>query len=60
VALRVGSPDEVWRAADELGWARTAEYVALARLLGCPLVTLDARLRRGADRLGFVVAPHEL
>jgi len=53
---------EAWRIADELGWARTydAEYVALARLLGCRLVTLDARLRRGAERLGFVVAPMEL
>jgi predicted nucleic acid-binding protein len=53
---------EAWRLADELGWARTddAEYVALARLLGCRLVTLDARLRRGADRLGFVVSPAEL
>lgn len=51
-----------WRTADELGWAKTydAEYVALARLLGCRLVTLDGRLRRGADRLGIVVAPHEL
>jgi predicted nucleic acid-binding protein len=51
-----------WRVADELGWAKTydAEYVALARLLDCRLVTLDGRLRRGADRLGFVVAPHEL
>jgi predicted nucleic acid-binding protein len=54
--------DETWRVADEMGWAKTydAEYVALARLLECRLVTLDARLRRGADRLGFVVAPHEL
>ena len=54
--------DEIWRVATELGWAKTydAEYVALARLLGCRLVTLDARLRRGADRLGFVVAPDEL
>lgn len=62
---RVDHPDlhdEAWRVANELGWARThdAEYVALARLLGCRLLTLDARLRRGADRLGFVVAPHEL
>jgi len=53
---------EAWRIADELGWARTydAEYVALAGLLGCRLVTLDGRLRRGADRLGFVVGPAEL
>ncbi len=53
---------EAWRLADELGWARMydAEYVALASLLGCRLVTLDARLRRGADRLGFVVSPTEL
>ncbi len=54
--------EEVWRLADELGWAKTydAEYVALARILGCRLVTLDARLRRGADQLGFVVSPAEL
>lgn len=53
---------ESWRIADELGWARTydAEYVALASILGCRLVTLDARMRRGAARLGFVVAPSEL
>ncbi len=53
---------EAWRIADELGWAKTydAEYVALASLLGCRLVTVDGRLRRGADRLGFVVGPTEL
>ena len=53
---------EAWRIADELGWSRTydAEYVALASILGCRLVTLDGRLRRGADRLGFVVSPTEL
>ena len=57
-----GLADEAWRIADDLGWAKTydAEYVALASLLGCRLVTLDARLRRGADRLGFVVGPTEL
>ncbi len=57
---RLGS--DAWQLADELGWAKTydAEYVALARILGCRLVTLDARLRRGADRLGFVVSPAEL
>jgi len=53
---------EAWRIADELGWAKTfdAEYVALAGLLGCRLVTLDARLRRGADRSGRVTSPTEL
>lgn len=54
--------EEAWRIADEMGWARTydAEYLALARLLGRRVVTLDARLRRGADRLGLVVSPSEL
>ena len=54
--------ETAWRLADELGWAKTydAEYVAHAQLLRCRCVTLDARLRRGADRLGFVVAPGEL
>ena len=53
---------EAWRIADELGWARTcdAEYVALARILGCRLTTLDMRLRRRTDQLGFVVTPSEL
>jgi predicted nucleic acid-binding protein len=53
---------EAWQLAEEFGWGRTydAEYVALARLLGCQLVTLDTRLRRGTDRLGFVVTPAEL
>lgn len=53
---------EAWRLADELGLARTydAEYVALAKILDCRLLTLDARLRRGADRLGIVITPSEL
>jgi predicted nucleic acid-binding protein len=51
-----------WAVADELGWAKTydANYVALARILGCRLVTLDARLRRGTARFGFVIGPTEL
>ncbi len=53
---------ETWQLAEEFGWSRTydAEYVALARLLDCRLVTLDTRLRRGTERLGFVVTPAEL
>ena len=53
---------EAWDIANQLGWAKTcdAEYVALAGLLGCRLVTLDARLRRGAARLGYVIGPDEL
>jgi predicted nucleic acid-binding protein len=53
---------EAWRIAEEFGWAKTydAEYVALAKINGCRLVTVDGRLRRGADRLGFVVTPAEL
>jgi len=53
---------EAWRIADEFGWAKTydAEYVALAGLLGCRLVTLDLALRRGTSRLGFVVGPEEI
>lgn len=54
--------NETWAVAEELGWAKTydANYVGLAQLLRCRLVTLDARLRRGAARLGFVVGPSEL
>jgi predicted nucleic acid-binding protein len=53
---------DAWRIATELGWAKTydAEYVALARLLDCRLVTLDARLRRGASRVAAIVGPTEL
>lgn len=53
---------EAWRIADELGWAKTydVEYVALALLVGGRVVTLDRRLRAGANRLGCMVTPHEL
>ncbi len=57
-----GLGDEAWRLSIALGWAKTydAEYLALASLLGCQVVTIDARLRRGADRLGLVISPEEL
>jgi predicted nucleic acid-binding protein len=59
-------PDEListaWQIAEDFGWAKTydAEYVALAKLNDCRLVTVDGRLRRGADRLGFILTPAEL
>ena len=51
-----------WRVADELGWAKTydAQYVALARMLDCRLVSVDERLLRGVARLGVAVRPREL
>ncbi len=54
-------PGVAWAIAEELGWARTydAEYLALARLVGARVVTLDGRLLRGAERTGLVVALHE-
>ena len=53
---------EAWWVAEELGWAKTydAEYVALARLEGCRLLTRDERLRRGAVRLVECIGPTEL
>ena len=57
-----GLTREAWRIAEQFGWKKTydAEYVALARLLDCRLLTIDGRLRRGAARLGFVVGPSDL
>lgn len=64
--IRARSPRSLgkvaWELSDELGWAKTydAEYLALALHLDCRFVTLDGRLRRGADRLGFVIGPREI
>ncbi|HEX6263352.1 MAG TPA: type II toxin-antitoxin system VapC family toxin [Actinomycetota bacterium] len=54
--------EEAWRTAEKLGWAKTydAEYVALARILSCRLVTVDARLRRGGSRVAEIIGPEEL
>ena len=43
-------------------WAKTydAEYLALARLLRCRLLTLDGRLRRRAASVVEIVGPTEL
>ena len=53
---------EASRIARQLGWAKTydAEYVALTVLTGARLLTLDARLQRGAARIITVVGPAEL
>jgi predicted nucleic acid-binding protein len=53
---------EATAVAAQLGWAKTydAEYVALARRLDCPLLTIDARLQRGVGALIEVLAPLEL
>ena len=54
-------PAKAWSVAEQLGRAKTydAEYVALAQLLECRVVTLDGRLRRGAGRLVEVIGPTE-
>jgi predicted nucleic acid-binding protein len=51
-----------WRVADNLGWAKTydAQYVALARMLACHLVSVDERLLRGVARLNIAVRPRDL
>jgi predicted nucleic acid-binding protein len=48
--------------ARQLGWAKTydAEYVALARNLGCPILTTDLRLQRRAERLIDIVGPSDV
>jgi predicted nucleic acid-binding protein len=53
---------EAWTVAEELGWAKTydAEYVALARLLSCRLVTQDRRLHRRTKHLGYVISLSDL
>jgi predicted nucleic acid-binding protein len=51
-----------WAIADALGWSKTydAEYISLARLEGCVLVTADARQRRAAGRFVEVQGLDEL
>ena len=64
--VRNEAPDALgetaWEIAGELGWAKTydAEYLALARLFGAQVITLDRRLRREAERTGLVITPGEM
>ena len=62
ITFQSGTVEGPWEIASELGWAKTydGEYVALARSLGCRLVTLDARLKRGAGRLVEIIGPIDL
>jgi predicted nucleic acid-binding protein len=58
----MGLTAEARRIADQLGWAKThdAEYLALARLLKCRLLTTDAKLKVAASRLLNVIGPADL
>jgi predicted nucleic acid-binding protein len=57
-----GLIEEAWRIADRLGWAKTydAQYLALARLLRCRLLTTDAKLKASGSDLVRVIGPTEL
>jgi len=57
-----GLYEEAWRLADRIGWAKTydAEYVALARLSRCHLLTIDARMATTVGSLVEVIGPQDL
>lgn len=53
---------EAWLLAERFGWAKTydAEYIALARLLKCRLLTVDAKLAAIASQVVEVVGPAQV
>jgi predicted nucleic acid-binding protein len=53
---------EAWRIADKLGWAKTydAEYLALAQMLKCRLLTTDSKLRAAGVNIVQVIGPADL
>jgi predicted nucleic acid-binding protein len=57
-----GLIDEVWGIADRLGLAKTfdAEYLALAGMLKCRLLTTDAKLKAAGSGLVSVIGPADL
>ena len=54
--------EEAVRIADRFGWAKTydAEYVALARLSRCRLLTIDARMAAAVASLVEVMGPSDV
>jgi len=48
--------------ADRLGWTKTydAEYLALARILKCRLLTTDSKLKSAASRIVAIIGPGDL
>lgn len=54
--------DDAWGIAERLGWAKTydAEYLALARILRCRLLTTDAKLKAAGSKVVDVIGPTEL
>lgn len=55
-------PRLAWELAEKLGWAKTydAEYVALARMMNCGLLTIDARLKWAAGKFVKTIGPADL
>ena len=53
---------KAWEIASRLGLAKTydAEYIALAQMTKCPVLTLDGRIARVAKNLVEILGPADL